>query len=71
MRPPTPFDPLVTEHTVSVEWSNGYRATCSCGKYRSRRYTPPMVRALRAWEAHVRAVTTPYGCLPRPEEVAG
>jgi len=60
----------VNDHNITVEWTNGYRATCSCGKYHSKRYPVMPAHAKRAWEAHVRAVTTPSGFLRR-EEVAG
>lgn len=46
-----------TEHVLAVAWSNGYRATCSCGKYSSKRYPVLAVHAKRGWEAHVRSVT--------------
>jgi hypothetical protein len=56
------------DHTATGDWSNGYyRATCSCGKYRSRRYLL-IDRARRAWDAHVRAVTRPHGCIRLREE---
>lgn len=51
-----------TGHVLAVAWSNGYRATCSCGRYRSRRYPVLAVHAKRGWEAHVKAVT---GSWPR------
>ena len=57
----------MTEHAITVEWNNGYRATCSCGRWNSKRYKVLKANARHAWEAHVRAVTKPSGCLRRRE----
>ena len=55
----------MTDHTITVTWNAGYRATCSCGRYHSKLYPVRKEQAQNAGATHIRAMLQPAGFMRR------